>query len=99
VEVDPLRVNYSDVSRSKFPPSLIEGASDRVGTRALPVEASLHSISVGGPLEMKGGNQSNAVHKGPVCNGLSAYGLTRPSRIPIYLSTNLSIYIQYQENE
>jgi hypothetical protein len=66
VEVDFLRLNYSDVSRSKFPPLLIEGASGRVGTRALPVEAPLHSISVGGPLEMEGGNQSNTVHKGPV---------------------------------
>jgi hypothetical protein len=65
VEVDPLRLNYSDVSRSKFPPSLIEGASDRVGTRALPVEEPLHSISVGDPLEAKGGNQSKAVHKDP----------------------------------
>jgi hypothetical protein len=30
VEVDSLRLNYSDVSCSKFPPSLIEGSSDRV---------------------------------------------------------------------
>jgi hypothetical protein len=66
VEVNFLRLNYSDVSRSKFPAPLIEGASDLVGTRALPVEAPLHSISVGGPLEMEGGNQSDGVHKGPV---------------------------------
>jgi hypothetical protein len=66
VEVNFLRLNYSDISRSEFPPPLIEGTSGRVGMRAVPFEAPLHSISVGGPLEMEGGNQRNAVHKGPV---------------------------------
>jgi hypothetical protein len=31
VEVDSLRPNYPDISRSKFPPSIIGGSSDRVG--------------------------------------------------------------------
>jgi hypothetical protein len=40
VEVESLRPNYSDVSRSKFPPSLI------VGVWAL-LEVPLHSSSMG----------------------------------------------------
>jgi hypothetical protein len=46
VEVGSLRPNYSDISRSKFPPSLTEGSSDRVGA-GLSVEVSLHSSSMG----------------------------------------------------
>jgi hypothetical protein len=46
VEVGSLRQNYSDISRSKFPPSLIEGSSDRVGS-GLSVEVPLHSSSMG----------------------------------------------------
>jgi hypothetical protein len=60
VEVESIRPNYSDISRSKFPPSLTEGFSDRLGS-GLSVE-----VQHGCPLELKGGNQSDAVHKGPV---------------------------------
>jgi hypothetical protein len=64
VEVGFLRPNYSDISRSKFPPSLTEDSSDRVGS-GLSVEVPLHSSSMGA-LELKGGNQNDAVHKGTV---------------------------------
>jgi hypothetical protein len=46
VKVGSLRPNYSDISRSKFPPSLTEGSSDRVGL-GLSVEVPLHSSSMG----------------------------------------------------
>jgi hypothetical protein len=46
VEVGSLRPNYSDISGSKFPPSLTGGSSDRVGSR-LSVEVPLHSSSMG----------------------------------------------------
>jgi hypothetical protein len=46
VEVGSLRPNYSDISRSKFPPSLTGGSSDRVGS-GLSVDVPLHSSSVG----------------------------------------------------
>jgi hypothetical protein len=45
VEVESLRSN-SDISRSKFPPSLTEGSSDRVGS-GISVEVPLHSSSMG----------------------------------------------------
>jgi hypothetical protein len=59
------RRNYSDISRSKFAPSLTEGSSDRVGSGALCRGAPTLEQH-GCPLEFKGGNQSDAVHKGPV---------------------------------
>jgi hypothetical protein len=46
VEVRSLRPNYSDISRSKFSPSLTEGSSDRVGS-GLSVEVPLNSRSMG----------------------------------------------------
>jgi hypothetical protein len=46
VEVGSLRPNYSDISSSKFPPSLTEDSSDRVGS-GLSVEVPLHSSSMG----------------------------------------------------
>jgi hypothetical protein len=46
VEVESLRPNYSDISCSKFPPSLTAGSSDRVGS-GLSVKVPLHSSSVG----------------------------------------------------
>jgi hypothetical protein len=46
VEIGSLRPNYSDFSRSKFPPSLTGGSSDRVGS-GLSVEVPLHSSSMG----------------------------------------------------
>jgi hypothetical protein len=46
LEVGSLRPNYSDISRSKFPPSLTEGSSYRVGS-GLSVEVPLHSSSMG----------------------------------------------------
>jgi hypothetical protein len=46
VEVGSLRPNYSDISCSKFPPSLTGGSSDRVGSR-ISVEGPLHSSSMG----------------------------------------------------
>jgi hypothetical protein len=46
VEVGSLRPNYSDISRSKVPPSLTGGSSDRVGL-GLSVEVPLHSSSMG----------------------------------------------------
>jgi hypothetical protein len=57
VEVGSLRPNYSDVSRSKFPP--------RVGVRALLV-VPLHSSSMGTHWRWKEATKSDAVHKGPV---------------------------------
>jgi hypothetical protein len=46
VEVGSLRPNYSDISCSKFPPSLTGGSSDRVGS-GLSVEVPLYSSGVG----------------------------------------------------
>jgi hypothetical protein len=46
VEVGTLRQNYSNVSRSKFPPSLTEGLQRSSGVRAL-LEVPLHLSSMG----------------------------------------------------
>jgi hypothetical protein len=65
VEVESLMPNYSDVSRSKFPTSLTEGL--RRSSRCAGAPRSAPTLELHGrPLEMKGGNQSDAVHNGPV---------------------------------
>jgi hypothetical protein len=64
-EVEILRPNYSDVSRSKFPPSLTEGLQRSSMCAGAPRSAPTLEWH-GRPLEMKGGNKSNVVHKGPV---------------------------------
>jgi hypothetical protein len=65
VEVESLRPNYSDVSSSKFPASLTEGLQRSSRFAGAP-RGALTLEQHGRPLEMKGGNQSDALHNGPV---------------------------------
>jgi hypothetical protein len=90
VEVESLRPNYSDVSCSKFPPSLTEGSSDRVGS-GLSVEVPLHSSSMGALWSWKEATKVTRCTKAcirPKC--LQGY----PGRILIYLCIRCAVSMQ-----
>jgi hypothetical protein len=65
VEVGSLRSNYSDFSRSKFPPSLTEGLQRSSRCAGDPSKCPYTRVAWA-PTGDERGNQSNAVHKGPV---------------------------------